>query len=131
MRTLRLALSAVLLLASAACQRESTPPERTGSLDVAVTREAGRIRLANNTDRPLAYFAIESNTAMLALWAACADPGPGCLRLPAGGSVVVPHSEIAGYEPGVRSAIVHWWRVVPDGEGRYRVADMSSTVVAL
>ncbi len=132
MRTLRLVLSAVLLLTSAACQRDdATSPERTGSLEVAVTRVGGGIRLVNHTDHPLAYFAIERNMAALALWAACNDPTPGCLRLPAGGSVVIPNAEIAFYEPGVRSAIVHWWRVVPSGDGGYRVADMRSVVVEL
>ena len=131
MRTFRLALFAVLLLAAAACQRDSMSPERTGSLDVTVRVVSGGIRFDNNTDHALAYFAIESNTAMLALWGTCNDPGPTCVRLPARASVVIPYSEVAGYEPGARSAIVHWWRVVPDGNGGHRVADMSSTVVQL
>ena len=133
MRTLRLVLSAVLLLASAACQRDTFSPHESGPLAFDATRETGGIRLVNNTGRPVAYFAIESNTATLALWGACADPGPDCLRLPAGASTVIPLADVAGYEPGARSAIVYWWHVVPDpsAERGYRVTEIRSVVVEL
>lgn len=123
-----IAPAAALLLLAGACS-DSTAPGTAPSVSVA--RSAGTIELRNPGSEPLAYLVAESEFAALALFGFCTDPGPGCVRLPARTKVTVPYAEIAGYEPGATRAIVYSWRVVPDGKGGYRTADLSSQGVGL
>ena len=132
-------LPGLLLLASAACGPEpitapedATTTKGAGGIvagDVAVSRVTGGIKLTNGTERPVAYAVW--NRGWLALFAPCADTGPECLRLAPGASVTVPDSEIDGYAPGAREAVVRWWHVLPDGAGRYQAGAVQEVVVAL
>ena len=98
---------------------------------VRVIRHAAPLEISNPGREPLGYTVIEAELATRALLHFCADPGPECRRLPARGSVTVPYSQIGGYEEGDREAIVHSWRVVPDGKGSHEVADVRSKRVGL
>jgi hypothetical protein len=98
---------------------------------VTVARVATGLRLTNTGSAPLAFAIMERTYAALADIAACADPGPACVRLPAGQTVSVPFTEISGYAAGAREVIVYTWRVVPNGTGGYRAADFGSLVVRL
>jgi len=118
-----------LALASSACHRDPSAPKLIGAALVSVARVESGIRLTNNTDRPVAYTV--SNPNWLGLLALCADPGPDCLRLKAGESVVVRYSEIYGYAPDAKEANVAWWHVIPDGQGGYTQEEVVLVTVQL
>ena len=118
-----------LALATSGCHRDPTEARLTGAALVSVARVESGIRLTNNTDRPVAYTV--KNPMWLGLLALCADPGPACLKLAPGASVVVPHSEIHGYAPGTPTAEVAWWHVIPDGQGGYTHEEVFLVTVQL
>ena len=122
------AAAAAMMLS--ACTDDVVTNFETGAL-VRVERSDRAIELRNPGHEPLAYIVIEAEFAARANFAFCADPGPECRRLPARGSVTVPYAQIGGYEDGDREAIVHTWRVVPDGQGGHEVADLRSARVGL
>jgi hypothetical protein len=130
MRALAALLLVGFLWASASCRRDSASPEG-GSAEVTAVREAGGLRLVNQTERPIAFTVFEREFAARVQFAPCVDPSPGCLRLAPGASILVPYAEIGGYTSGAREAIVHWWHVVPDGAGGYRAEAIRSEVVRL
>lgn len=92
-------------------------------------RVAGGVRLTNHTGRAIAYAVW--NVGWLALFAPCVDDAPACPRLADGASVVVPESEIGGYEAGAREAVVRWWVVVPDGAGGRRADGLRERLLPL
>ena len=104
-------------------------PQREELLNgsVSAQRVSSGIRLENDTREPVAF--VVWNRAWLGLIAPCIDTTPNCLRLTAGGRVIVPHAEILGYAPGIAEAIVRFWRVVPDGAGSFRVEDIREITV--
>jgi hypothetical protein len=125
-RLARLVLGAALT-AGAACSSDDATLGLAGSTGrVDAARVAGGVEIANGTDRAIAYVAYDPH--WLGLLAACAEPDPSCLRLPAGRRVVVPESEVAGWE-GVpaerrRALSVRWWRVGPAPAGGYVPVDV-------
>jgi hypothetical protein len=123
------AIVLAIALASSACQRDPTEARLGDTALVSVARVETGIRLTNNTDRPIAYTV--SNPMWLGLLALCADPGPDCLRLKAGESVVVPYSEIYGYAADAKQANVAWWHVIPDGQGGYTQEEVFMVTVQL
>lgn len=131
-----LLLFALVLVAAGGCGGTSSPSEpgpaaQAGrAVQVAATPVAGvGLRLRNDGDQPIAYAVTERG--FLGLLGPCLDPGPACVRLAPGASVVVPYAEIGGYFPGATEAIVYWWHVVPDGAGGYRADEIRSVVVTL
>ncbi|HEY0969740.1 MAG TPA: hypothetical protein VGE02_02060 [Gemmatimonadales bacterium] len=122
--------AAAAMLMAACAEDGAMGPGEDASV-VRVNRYAAALEIRNPGDEPLGYTVIEAELATRALLAFCTDPGPECRRLPARGSVTVPYAQIGGYEAGDREAIVHTWRVVPDGEGGHEVADVLSRRVGL
>ena len=92
---------------------------------------ASGIRLVNSGREPLAFTVFERGFSERVRFAPCVDPGPTCVRLPAGQSVVVPFGQIGGYEAGAREAVAYTWQVVPDGAGGYRMTEFKSQVLRL
>ena len=139
MRTPQSALAALtfVVFVASACRVETTSPRSTASPptqaaavgEVTVGRVAGGVRIANGTDRAVAYAVW--NEGWLALFAPCTESGAACPTLAPGASVVVADGEIAGAAPGMTSAIVRWWHVVPDGAGGRRAEDLREVVVRL
>jgi hypothetical protein len=128
--------AALVLVALTACAGDGGSLEPATVADdrangVAATRTAVGLRLVNSGAEALAFTVFERGYAALVLFAPCVDPGPTCVRLPAGQSLVVPFGQIGGYTPGAREAVVYTWRVVPNGAGGYRAEDFTSRVVAL
>lgn len=121
MRTIAVALLA-LSLASGACNRAfltgSARDLTEAEMQVEARRVDGGIRVANHTDRPVAYTVW--NAGWLALFAPCVDTGPTCLRLAPGVSVLVTPPQIGGNSSGMHEVIVRWWHVVPGGFNGYR-----------
>lgn len=129
-RTLTLGLAAGLFLFATSCDRHPSGPVSHVTINnVEVARVDDGIRLTNGTDEPLAY-AVWAN-GFLGLFAPCTDPGPDCVRLAAGATVVVPFDQVTGIFPDETTAIVRWWRVVPDGEGGYRAVGLREVTIAL
>ena len=105
------------------------PFESEDSITLRVTRVADGVQIVNHTDESWAYAVWNPN--WLGLFGPCADPGPDCVRLRPGQTVVVPEAAITGYAPGITEAVVRWWRVVPDGEGGYRAEGLQKLLLAL
>ena len=127
------ALAGLTLIA--ACGRGVVPPEPAAETAVApnvtAARAAGGLRIVNAGDEPLALAVFERDFAARASFAPCIDPGPGCVRLPSGGSIVVPYAQITGYTTEAKAVVVYTWRVVPGRSGGYRAADLRSETVGL
>jgi hypothetical protein len=96
---------------------------------VSATRVTGAVRIVNLTGETFAYAVWNPN--FLGLFAPCVDTTPSCPRLGPAETADVPDAEVVGYAPGMREAIVRWWRVLPDGAGGSRAGDVFEVVVAL
>ncbi len=116
-RPLALVLSTIALVACA---------DATGvsSVDLDVTPTADGLRLSNDSGADLFYQAVDME--VLAQWAGpsatamCRDPD--CPHVAPGTVVLVPWSAVLGWREETRRVGVSWWRVVPSGDGRWRVA---------
>ena len=126
---LAIGLTCVALGGSAGCGHEPVPPNTPG-LNVAVSREASGLRIANQTSRPIAFAVFEGEYAARMQFAPCIDLSPACVRLASGESTVVPYEQVGGYRSGARTAIVYWWHVVPVAGG-YRADEIRSEIVLL
>ena len=127
-------LLVALLSVAAACSRSpaAAPAEvarDTAPGEVEATLGADGVTLVNGTSRGIAYAVWNPN--WLGLMAVCDDPGPSCVRLAPGQSVVVPESQFAGWgpspgsdQPGARALEVRWWHVVPNGAGDYAASEV-------
>lgn len=126
-------ISSVLLLVSAlalsGCDRDPVSAKLSKDVLVSAVRVQSGIRITNNTDRGVAY--VVSNPQWLGLLGLCNDPGPGCVKLAPGASVVVSLDEIYGYSASATEASVFWWHVVPDGANGYTTADVTTVFVPL
>lgn len=126
-------ISSVLLVASAitlsGCDRDPVSAQLSSNVLVSAVRVQSGIRLTNNTDRGVAY--VVSNPQWLGQLALCADPGPECVKLAPGASVVVPLDDIYGYSANATEASVFCWHVVPDGADGYKTENVTTVVVSL
>ena len=121
----------VILLPLAGCGRGPTAApadvaREAASADVEASLGAEGVTLVNHTDHGIAYAVW--NPHFLGLMGVCQDPGPDCVRLASGASVVVPESEFHGWstEPrlGAQALEVRWWHVLPDDAGAYRATEV-------
>ena len=86
-----------------------------GSLTAQASRPA--VQLNNNSSATVYTFVVERETAAVMNWAPCTNPFL-CPGLAPGKEATLPYSDIAGYTPGARQAVVYWWHLVPgDGPG--------------
>ena len=126
-------ISSVVVVASAialsGCDRDPVSSQPSSDVLVSAVRVQSGIRLTNNTDRGVAY--VVSNPQWLGLLAMCADPGPDCVKLAPGASVVVPLDVIYGYSANATEAMVSWWHVVPEGADGYKIENVTTVVVSL
>lgn len=108
--TKRIAVLAALLLLSC---RDATAPVDIGG--VTAQLRSGRIEITNRTAKPVFTFVIGGRAAMLALWAACADPAV-CPPIEPGGRRIEDWPPPLSGRPET-SALVYWWHSVatPDG----------------
>jgi hypothetical protein len=84
-----------------------------GTLEARV--EGTAVVLRNTTEFVVTYRLIESETATRALYPVCTVAT--CSRLAQGESRTVPLTSIDGWSAAARSAIVPWWRMVPQRDG--------------
>lgn len=114
-----LSIAAVLLTVAACADATGVPDGQVGIAPV----EQG-LEITNSSSVDLFYEAIDVD--VLALWAGptditmCSDPD--CPHVAPGQTVVVPWDQVLGWRDDTTKIAVYWWRVVPDGEGGWRVA---------
>jgi hypothetical protein len=92
-------------------------PAPTGIVAGALTArvEGTQVVLRNTTEFVVTYRMIESETATRALFPVCTVAT--CPRLAQGEERRVPLTDIVGWSAAARSAIVPWWRMVPQRDG--------------
>lgn len=128
-------LLAGLLLAVAACGRDpagtlADAARETAAGGVEARLVPGGVHVVNQTSRGIAYSVWNPN--FLGLMGVCAEPGPPCVRLAPGASVVVPESEFHGWAPipgdapssSPRALELRWWHVLPDGAGGHQADEV-------
>jgi len=88
------------------------------------------LELTNQSPAPVYTFTIERQTAAYTDWAPCTDAAR-CAAIKTGVTASVPYTQIAGYAPGAREAIVYWWHLVPSGQATFRPDSLRAIVVTL
>lgn len=127
MKRSKLALAAVVL--AVGCEAPSRPPTLVSDGVLTASAAAGVLRLQNASSEAVNYFVLARDAAPLIDWAPCA--GPTCAAIPAGGSVSLPYSAIAGYSSATSEALVWWWHSVSDGAGGFRPDSLRNLLVPL
>jgi hypothetical protein len=114
----------IVLIATTVTACSATTAPRTDLLEA--RRFGFRLILENRTNEPVYYFAVESRTSALIDWSPCTDPARSeCRRVPAGGTVSIPYSDIYGYERGATEAVIHHWHLMVVGAAAgWAVTDM-------
>lgn len=90
---------------------------------ISAKREATGVRITNQTNDARAYMINDPDwlaVADLSFSVLCTTTDPGCLRLPAKGSVLVPFADIGGYSASTTTVVIWTWRVVPNGVGGFQ-----------
>ena len=98
---------------------------------VRVERGHGVLRVTNGTASPLAYAVVEQYyfEHALALFGAC--PHLDACMVQPGATAVIPYDAIYEYHAGATSAVLMWWRVVPDPVHGPQIVDPQRVVVQL
>lgn len=120
------AVALALGLGLAACS-SPTAVEEEG---VAVTARDGTVEIRNARSDSIFVRLVERETAPLVNMSPCPLIGI-CPIVAPGGRRLVGRAEITGVEPDSEEAILHWWRVVPDGEGGFELTDVHGVVFPL
>lgn len=116
-----LALAAGLV----ACSAPTTVEEE----DVAVTLRDATVEIRNDRSEPIFVRLVEREAAERLNQPPC--PLTGCPVVPPDGTHAAERADITGMEPDSEEAILHWWRVVPDGEGGFEATDVHGVVFPL
>ncbi len=118
--------SLALLALSLACASPAGPIG--GRLTVRATPPV--LELTNQGAAPIYFFTVEGGAAAYTDWAPCTDASR-CAGITMGQTASVPYTQIAGYVPGAREAIVYWWHLVGSGPSTSRPDSIRAVVVAL
>ena len=118
--------SLALLALSLACANPAGPIG--GRLTVRAAPPV--LELTNQGAAPIYFFTIERGAAAYTDWAPCTDASR-CAGITMGQTASVPYTQIAGYAPGAREAIVYWWHLVASGPSPSRPDSIRAVVVAL
>jgi hypothetical protein len=113
-------------LALLACT-ESTAPHTDLLRATAHTRQ---VRLASLSAEFVYFMVVEREFSALAQFVICRDP-LSCPRVSPRETVHVQYSEIAGYQPGAREAVVLHWRLVPAESGGFAPDSVRGLVIQL
>jgi hypothetical protein len=117
--------SLALLTGSLACGDPASVTQEQFTIH-ATGRE---VVLSNAAAQPTFYLVVERETAAVIDFATCIDQ-PQCRSVSPDSTVRVPYSEITGYRPGSKEAVVYWWRAVQGPTGP-RADSLRSTVTGL
>jgi hypothetical protein len=117
-------LGVLLVAALVGCESLASGPaalDRRAGEEGALRAEAtaSALRLTNTGGATIHFFAIDAETATLALWAPCTDP-VSCPRLPPRARRDVGWPQVAGYRADREGPVlVYWWHLVADGRGAF------------
>lgn len=125
-RTARTALGALAVASLAGLSLGAiagcSSPFESSDEDVRASAANDVLTIENRSDEPVYYFLVERNQVAAVSWEPCARPDDpeGCPRIPAGGQVQLPYSEVIGYAPGQEDAKarIYWWHLVEAGVNR-------------
>ena len=115
-----------LLALSLACANPTSPIG--GRLTVRAAPPV--LELTNQGAAPIYFFTIERGAAAYTDWAPCTDPSR-CVGIKVGQTASVPYTQIAGYAPSAREAIVYWWHLIAGAQSTSRPDSIRAVVVAL
>jgi hypothetical protein len=93
--------------------------------------DAPTLTIRNLGGQSVHYAVFERVDEGTVFWGKCSPQNAGCPTLAPGETIRILYTEIAGYEPGDREAIVFWWTSEPDAEGGYRILREGDLVVRL
>lgn len=102
---LRSLAATVVLLAVSACGNNDIVAEFNG---VSVKVKSDGLFVSNHTDSRLAVYAADESYDAQFPVSRCADSSDACLRVPVGGSLLVPFSDVPGFQPQMPMAIYTW-----------------------
>jgi hypothetical protein len=88
------------------------------------------LELTNQSPAPIYSFTIERGAAAYTDWAPCTDPSR-CTAIRAGQTASMAYTQIAGYAPGAREAIVYWWHLVADAGTTFQPDSIRALIVGL
>jgi len=100
-----------------------------GPVDI-VSRDSA-LRITNSSAAPIYYFAVERQSAASVDWGPCTNPSTCASVVAAHAVVQVPFSQIVGYEPGEREAILYWWHLIPSPGSGFQVDSIRARVLPL
>ncbi|MBA3557804.1 MAG: hypothetical protein H0W30_04305 [Gemmatimonadaceae bacterium] len=96
-------------------------PTATENGLLSVSSRDGIVRITNRSAQPVLFILATRTHLELVEPLPCTKPGGCTPTLPGGSSIAVPFSEILGYEPGVRTAVlIHWLKVGASPDDVYR-----------
>ena len=88
------------------------------------------LELTNQGATPIYFFTVERGAAAYTDWAPCTDASR-CAGITMGQTASVPYTQIAGYAPGAREAIVYWWHLIARDQSTLRPDSIRAVVVTL
>lgn len=88
------------------------------------------LQLANRTDAPVYYFAVDNQTAAVIDWAPCTDP-PQCQSVPAQATKLVLLADLHIDEEASHLIVFHWRLVAGVGQTGYAVDSLRTLTVDL
>jgi hypothetical protein len=88
------------------------------------------LELTNESPAPVYSFTIERQAATYTDWVPCTDAAH-CAAIKTGAAASVPYTQIVGYAPGAREAIVYWWHLVPSDQATFQPDTLRAIVVTL
>ena len=94
---------------------------------VAARTDQSAVELHNGRSAAIYFFIVDRQEAALINWAPCGDP-QHCPRVAANRTVVVPGSEVFGWDTSDQ-VIVYWWHLIPAGDRRYEPDTIRALVV--
>lgn len=121
--------TSVAALALAAGLVACSSPTAVEEERVAVTVRDGTVEIRNARPDSIFVRLVERGEAALVNQPPC--PLTGCPVVPPGGTHAAGQADITGVEPDSEEAILHWWRVVPDGEGGFELTDVHAITFPL
>lgn len=121
------ALPLLWALTGLACEH-ALGPRSDGVLEA--TADGAQLRLRNVSTRPVHFtvFARDPGGGM-PLFMLCV--GPGCPALDPGAVEVVRYTDVGGYRPGTRAAVVYWWHAVRGVDSAWVADSIRELVVPL
>jgi hypothetical protein len=94
------------------------------------TAHNAHVRLASLSGESVYFMVVEREFAALAQFVICSDP-VSCPSVSPRETLHVRYSDIAGYQPGAREAIVLHWRLVPAASGGFDPDSVRALVTRL